>query len=231
MSALRARTSLESDLAEQNVEVFLLDGEKRIPNRLFQIENLRMAKTALENRVKTLVQEKSDAILASKDIEEQLNNALRDYRNNLSKSEQHSAVINAQSQQLAELEAEKQKLSVQLAEIESHAANYRSNFVEAHKLQLLESRFAELKARADYERLEKQKFEASVQRLEDEVDRLESQINELQKTVTKQQDQIHRHKKEVLAEQERVNEIRKSNEELEYKLRRAVSACFKFALL
>ncbi|KAI6175783.1 M protein repeat protein [Aphelenchoides bicaudatus] len=189
------------------------------------IENIRMAKTSLEQRVKTLLQEKSDAVLASKDIEEQLNNALRDYRNNLSKTEQNSAVINTQSQQIAELEAEKQKLSVQLAETESHTANYKSNYVEAHKLQLLESRFAELKARADYERLEKQKFEANVQRLEDEVDRLEIQLSELQKTVGKQQDQIQKHKREVLFEQEKANEIRKSKEELEYKLRKSREEC------
>lgn len=182
-----------------------------------------MTKAALEQRIKTLLQEKSDAILASKEIEEQLNNALRDYRQTLSKSEQSSVVINTQAQQIAELESEKQKLAVQLAETESHASNYRSNYVEAHKLQMLESRFAELKARADYERLEKQKFEANVQRLEDEVDRLEAQLNELQKTVTKQQDQIQKHKREILAEQEKVNEIRKTKEELEYKLRKSVS--------
>jgi peptidoglycan hydrolase CwlO-like protein len=87
----------------------------------------------------------------------------------------------------------------------------------------MESRFAELKARADYERLEKQKFEANVQRLEDEVDRLEAQLNELQKTVGKQQDQIQKHKREILAEQEKVNDIRKAKEDAEYKLRKAVS--------
>jgi chromosome segregation ATPase len=190
-----------------------------------------MAKTSLESRVKVLVQEKSDAILASKDMEEQLNNALRDYRNNLSKTEQSSAVINAQSLQIAELEAEKQKLSVKLAEIEGQSSNYRSNYVEVHKLQLLETRFAELKARADYERLEKQKFEANSQRLEDEVDRLESQINELQKTITKQQDQIHKHKREILAEQDKVNEMRKNKEELEYKLRKAVSDTFVLIII
>lgn len=182
-----------------------------------------MQKAALEQRVKILVQEKSDAILASKDMEEQLNNALREHRNILSKTEQNSAVINTQSLQISELEAEKHKLSSQLAEIESQTTNYRSNYVEAHKLQLLESRFSELKARADYERLEKQKFEANAQRLEDEVDRLEAQLNELHKTVTKQQDQIQKHKREVLAEQDRVNDVLKNKEELEYKLRRAVS--------
>jgi len=205
MSAIRAKTSLESDLAEFNVE----------------IENVRIAKASLENRVKLLVHEKSEAVLASKDMEEQLNNALHDYRNTLAKSEQNNSVILSQSQQLAELETEKQKLSVQLAEIEGQVSNYRSNYVEAHKLQLLESRLNELKARADYERLEKQKFEANAQRLEDEVDRLQDQLNELHKLVGKQQDQIQKHKREVLSEQERVNDMRKTNEELEYKCRKA----------
>lgn len=185
-----------------------------------------MAKAMLENRVKMLVHEKSDAVLATKDMEEQLNNALRDYRNNLSKTEQNSAVINTQALQIAELETEKQKLSVQLADIESQTSNYRSNYVEAHKLQLLESRFAELKGRVEYERLERQKFEANAQRLEDEVDRLEGQLNELQKTVSKQQDQIQKHKREVLAEQDKINEVRKQKEELECKLRKSVSLFF-----
>jgi myosin-18 len=101
MSAIRAKCSLESDLAELNVE----------------IENTRVAKISLEQRVKTLLHEKSEAISASKDIEEQLNAALREYRNHLAQTEGNSSIVNKQAELIAQLESEKQKLSMQVAEV------------------------------------------------------------------------------------------------------------------
>ena len=74
-----------------------------------------------------------------------------------------------------------------------------------------------------YRRITKQTARGFLPGLHAFLDRLEAQLNELQKTVVKQQDQIQKHKREVLAEQERVNEMRKAKDEMEYKLRKAVS--------
>ncbi|KAI6206910.1 hypothetical protein M3Y94_00968700 [Aphelenchoides besseyi] len=204
LSAIRSKSTLESELAEMNVE----------------IETIRSGKAALEKRVSTLLQEKSDAVNNARDIEEQLNSALRDYNNHLLQTETNNLTVQRQAETIAELETEKQRLALQLGELESKNSHFHSHYVEAHKITLLESKVRELQSRVEYERCEKQKYETNVNRLQDEVDRLEDRLNDLQRLVSKYEDEVKRQKLAVLAEQEKVQDTKKRYEEMDYKFRK-----------
>ncbi|KAI6200484.1 M protein repeat protein [Aphelenchoides besseyi] len=204
LSAIGSRSTLESELAEKNVE----------------IETVRSGKAALEKRVSALLQEKSDAMNNARDIEEQLNNALRDYNNHLLQTETNNLTIQRQAVTIAELESEKQRLALQLGELESKNSHFHSHYVEAHKITLLESKVRELQSRVEYERCEKQKYEANVNRLQDEVDRLEDRLNDFQRLVNKHEDEVKRQKLAILAEQEKLQDTKKRYDEMDYKFKK-----------
>uniref|UniRef100_A0A1I7S252 Myosin_tail_1 domain-containing protein n=1 Tax=Bursaphelenchus xylophilus TaxID=6326 RepID=A0A1I7S252_BURXY len=205
MSAVRSKYSLENELAELNSE----------------IENLRQAKKSLEDRVRDLLSDKAAAVSTSKDLEEQLNSVLRDYRNAVLQTENDSRLISQKAQMIAELEANKQDLTQQLAEAQSQVAYLKTHYVEAHKVTVLERSLVDLKSRIEFERAEKVKFEASSNRLQDEVDRLEDQLGELQRTLIKQQDMAVKHKRELSNEAEANRELRKREEEVASKYKKA----------
>ncbi|KAI6187242.1 M protein repeat protein [Aphelenchoides besseyi] len=185
-----------------------------------EIETVRSGKAALEKRVSALLQEKSDAMNNARDIEEQLNNALRDYNNHLLQTETNNLTIQRQAVTIAELESEKQRLALQLGELESKNSHFHSHYVEAHKITLLESKVRELQSRVEYERCEKQKYEANVNRLQDEVDRLEDRLNDFQRLVNKHEDEVKRQKLAILAEQEKLQDTKKRYDEMDYKFKK-----------
>ena len=184
---------------------------------------MRAAKSSLDARLKLLLTEKSEAIANAKDLDEQLSTTLREYHNQLTQAETQTLATKQNVERIADLEADKQRLAVALAEAETQVAYLRANFVEATSVGLFETRIADLTSRVEFERLQKSKHESTVNRQQDELERLEDRNAELQRTSARAAEAIALHRKERLADAERYNELKKLHDDVEHRYKRAVS--------
>lgn len=145
-SAIKSKHSIEAELHDVRA----------------QLETMSVAKQLAEDRCIVLLKEKNTAHMLVDEHDDEMEELLRKYRALVSQASIDSIRINDQTQQIADLELDKERLVEQLNESQSRQQWHETHTVDRHKVELAQQRIRDLEAKLDLEMVQKVRLEVCI---------------------------------------------------------------------
>lgn len=164
-----------------------------------QLEEVYKFKLGLEDKISKMAKEKSEMGVHLEEIEEELQNLLNRYKAKVSQASQDQSKLNEQSNVIASLEEERNKLKESLADYMQKIQNLESGDISnsSKNSQKLELQVKELETKLDLDSAARNRLESQINRLKAEVNRLNIALEESQDKEREYQDSVRKLQKQL----------------------------------
>uniref|UniRef100_A0A915BBY9 Uncharacterized protein n=1 Tax=Parascaris univalens TaxID=6257 RepID=A0A915BBY9_PARUN len=205
LSIVKGKHSLEGELCEIRA----------------QLEAAIAAKKACDARIMVLLKEKNSAMERAEEYNDQLQAALKKYKDALQQNSILSIQLKDQFEQLADMGKDKNNLSEKLSEATSQLEFLKHSSVEKHRLLLAEQRIHDLEMKLDLEITQRNRLDTLLAKANDEVEALNERLLEANRARDNEVEVAKRIRKEAASLQDQLHEMRKREQDLLYKCKMA----------
>merc|ERR1711962_1029890 len=162
-AAMKARQNAELELADVQV----------------QLEDCSRSKTDLDEKNLRLTRERADLASQLQENEEELQDVMRKYKASVSAVTTDQITIQDQAATIQNLEAERNKLREQCAEISQRLDHMEGDNVSTSQHKRLELKIRELESKLELEKTTKQRLETQIVRQKEITEKMSKDIEEL----------------------------------------------------
>ncbi|XP_021349918.1 unconventional myosin-XVIIIa-like isoform X3 [Mizuhopecten yessoensis] len=190
-----------------------------------QLDDLFKTKTEGDNKAMVLMREKSDLQSQLEENEEDMNDVMKKYKAIVHQQSVDQVTVSDQLQQIDELSTEREKLRLEVAELQMKVQGFEDTSVDKNTVQRLESKIRDLENRLDLEQTAKHRVEVQLTRTKEAFDKsLEEKRlattskQQIDENLKRTQRQLRDQREEFSDAQKRELESSQKSKELENKV-------------
>jgi len=194
----------------QNTELELADVQG-------QLDEVSRAKSDLDDRNLRMSREKADIGSQLQEADEELQDVMKKYKASVAAVATDQITIQDQAANIQELEAERNKLREQLAEINQRLDHMEGENVSTAQHKRLELKVRELESKLELEKTTKNRLESQIQRGKEIGEKFQKEVDELKMKESSTLDELKKHTRAMRDVKEDLSNIQSKEQEASHK--------------
>jgi len=196
--------------ARQNTELELADVQG-------QLDEVSRAKSDLDDKSLRLSRERADLATQLQEADEELQDVMKKYKASVAAVATDQITIQDQAANIQELEAERNKLREQLAEINQRLDHMEGENVSTAQHKRLELKVRELESKLELEKTTRNRLDSQIQRGKEIAEKFQKEVDELKIKESSMLDELKKQARQMRDLKEDLSNVQSKEQEASHK--------------